>query len=647
MQTIAQSIRYVLAVILLCTNVLFAHQVETSIWRERKLALSALVIPAKAGIQSSSRLRTGTASTSRHNVDSGTGHGNDGFKKPTVVLIQDVHMNAEAQESIRQTLVDLIQKKEVALVGLEGAFGPLDFSGFQTYEDQPSVRAAADFLLKEKVIPGAVHAGLTAGSKAPVFVGVDDRQHYQANVEAYKNSVGLAGTAKVDLALRERALAKKIRETYSPRLRSFDADVRAYRSGKLEFGAYVKRLARECSSVPPATALFLSALQKEKELNFSQIDSERSQLLHSLVPKLDKKGSSDLLDLSQQYRTGDVTPVQFFERVANLCRKKGLPLSKYPSLIAYMEYVALADRLDVSAVLSETKKMEDSAYKSLARTEPERRLVESSRKLYLTGKLVDFSLTKEEWQEYQNLRHVPLPSGEGAGVGKNRSDRSGSAPPLTPPLTGRGTSAAGGVSQQLEDMRVNVVGDCHLCPLGDTRIKLVFGVGNPETDVMFIGEGPGFEEDRKGEPFVGKAGQLLDKIIGAIGLDRTKVYIANMVKCHPMTDPSQPDKRGNDRAPSIEEMEKCRPFLMEQIRIIRPKIIVTLGGVSSKALLNTTRGITALRGNLVDLEIEEGFTVKVLPTFHPAALLRDETLKKSVWEDMKLLRELLAISSKP
>ncbi len=210
------------------------------------------------------------------------------------------------------------------------------------------------------------------------------------------------------------------------------------------------------------------------------------------------------------------------------------------------------------------------------------------------------------------------------------------AHPFVPSLKG------GEKAPSLEILRKNSIGDCHLCPLGDTRIKLVFGTGNPETDVMFVGEGPGYDEDRKGEPFVGKAGQLLDKIMGAIGLDRTKVYIANIVKCHPMVDASQPEKRGNDRPPAPEEIEKCRPFLIEQIKIIQPKIIVTLGGTATKALLRTNQGITAARGKLFDLSVDESTPpIKVLPTFHPAALLRDETLKKPVWEDMKLLRNLL------
>jgi DNA polymerase len=177
-----------------------------------------------------------------------------------------------------------------------------------------------------------------------------------------------------------------------------------------------------------------------------------------------------------------------------------------------------------------------------------------------------------------------------------------------------------------------------LCPLGDTRTKLVFGVGNPEADIMFIGEGPGFEEDRQGEPFVGKAGQLLDKILAAIGLDRTRVYIANIVKCHPMIRPDQPEARGNDRPPAPAEIEKCLPFLKEQIKIIRPRVIVTLGATATRALLGTSQGITALRGKWTEISVEEGGRIPVLPTFHPAALLRDPNLKKDVWEDMKLLR---------
>lgn len=200
-------------------------------------------------------------------------------------------------------------------------------------------------------------------------------------------------------------------------------------------------------------------------------------------------------------------------------------------------------------------------------------------------------------------------------------------------------------NERLKILREETIGDCHLCPLGQTRIKLVFGVGNPEAKVMFVGEGPGFDEDRQGEPFVGKAGQLLDKIIASIGLNRSNVYIANIVKCHPMINPQTSEKRGNDRPPAPEEMEKCLPFLVEQIQIIQPQVIVALGATAAKALLKRREGITALRGKFHDFFIgDHGPCIPVLPTFHPAALLRDEMLKRPVWEDMKLLRDRLASS---
>ncbi|MBI4348861.1 MAG: uracil-DNA glycosylase [Elusimicrobia bacterium] len=187
------------------------------------------------------------------------------------------------------------------------------------------------------------------------------------------------------------------------------------------------------------------------------------------------------------------------------------------------------------------------------------------------------------------------------------------------------------------------VAACRKCPLGAQRLNPVFGVGSPKAQVMFVGEGPGFQEDRQGEPFVGKAGQLLDDILKAIGLSRQTVYIANMVKCHPMVDPSNPDARGNDRPPAPDEIEACRGYLEEQIRLIRPRFIVTLGNVATKALLREELGITRARGVWRELRIE-GLEepVRLLPTFHPAALLRDPSLKRDVWTDMKNLRTELS-----
>lgn len=182
---------------------------------------------------------------------------------------------------------------------------------------------------------------------------------------------------------------------------------------------------------------------------------------------------------------------------------------------------------------------------------------------------------------------------------------------------------------------------CRACPLGATRIKAVPGVGSAQARVMFVGEGPGFDEDHQGEPFVGKSGQLLDKILESIGLSRAAVFIANVVKCHPMKDPSNPELRGNDRPPAPEEMAACRKFLDGQIEAIGPEIIVTLGSVATKALLGDGISITRIRGQWREYAPQGGKPVRLLPTFHPAALLRDPGLKKDVWTDMKNLKKEL------
>lgn len=165
---------------------------------------------------------------------------------------------------------------------------------------------------------------------------------------------------------------------------------------------------------------------------------------------------------------------------------------------------------------------------------------------------------------------------------------------------------------------------CKLCSLG--RSQIVFGVGTPKARLMFVGEAPGEEEDKRGEPFVGRAGQLLTKIIEAIGMSREQVYIANVIKCRP------PDNRN----PEPDEVAACEPYLFRQIDVIRPAVIVPLGKFAAQCLLKTTDPITRLRGRRFDYR---GTTL--IPTFHPAYLLRNPSAKREVWEDMKLVRAIL------
>ncbi|MBI5787842.1 MAG: uracil-DNA glycosylase [Candidatus Schekmanbacteria bacterium] len=175
----------------------------------------------------------------------------------------------------------------------------------------------------------------------------------------------------------------------------------------------------------------------------------------------------------------------------------------------------------------------------------------------------------------------------------------------------------------LEQVRLEL-GDCRRCKLAAGRKNIVFGDGNPSARLVFVGEGPGADEDIQGLPFVGRAGQLLTKIIEAIGLQRSDVYICNIVKCRP------PENRN----PEADEIIACEPFLLGQLQVIRPALICALGTFAAHTLLQTKAPISKLRGRFHDYQ-----GAKLMPTFHPAFLLRNPNMKREVWEDMQLVQK--------
>ena len=192
------------------------------------------------------------------------------------------------------------------------------------------------------------------------------------------------------------------------------------------------------------------------------------------------------------------------------------------------------------------------------------------------------------------------------------------------PISGPQTSSSPpSMKTTLEEVRKEL-GDCRRCKLHRTRRTIVFGEGKKNAELMLIGEGPGYDEDVQGKPFVGKAGQLLTKILQSIHIQREEVYITNIVKCRPP----------QNRNPEPDEIESCHPFLLGQIRAIQPKMILALGKVAAQTLLKTETTITALRGKFFELE-----GIKLVPTYHPAYLLRNPGRKREVWEDMKRIEE--------
>ena len=197
------------------------------------------------------------------------------------------------------------------------------------------------------------------------------------------------------------------------------------------------------------------------------------------------------------------------------------------------------------------------------------------------------------------------------------------APP--PPLP---TDAAGRLRVLCDD----TIGDCQRCKLHRGRNRLVFGAGNPEADLVFVGEGPGADEDRQGIPFVGRAGELLTKMILAMGVHRDDVYICNVVKCRPP----------NNRDPEPDEVDACEPFLKQQLATLKPKVIVGLGRCATQTLLRTKRPISQLRGQWTEYE-----GIAFMPTFHPAFLLRSPDRKREAWADLQQVMKTLGMNARP
>jgi len=240
-----------------------------------------------------------------------------------------------------------------------------------------------------------------------------------------------------------------------------------------------------------------------------------------------------------------------------------------------------------------------------------------------------FALTKKYLKQQIEVGWDELyltSGGYASGVeDKNKSTETGSS------LTGQagGVKKIYSVEKQLHKFYLEIK-DCAKCQLSKTRTNFVFGVGSEESNVMFIGEAPGKEEDLKGEPFVGAAGKLLNNILEAIKFKRDKVYIANILKCRPP----------ENRDPDPEEIEICQPYLLKQIQIIKPGIICALGRISAQALLKSKLPLNQLRGRFHDFCVDGlPHPIRFLVTYHPAALLRYPQYKKQTWEDVQLLRK--------
>ncbi len=235
------------------------------------------------------------------------------------------------------------------------------------------------------------------------------------------------------------------------------------------------------------------------------------------------------------------------------------------------------------------------------------------------------------------VRELPVP--RTALIRRNPAVRAPGASAASPAARTPVSADSGDAAARLADLERDHVRDCRKCRLCQGRTNTVFGAGDPQARLVFVGEGPGFEEDRQGVPFVGRAGELLSRMIIAMGLRRNEVYICNVVKCRPP----------NNRDPEADEILACSPYLHEQLRIIHPEMIVTLGAPAARTLLDSTDGIGRLRGRFHDFRLKdplgEDRIIPLMPTYHPAYLLRKPEDKGKTWADLQQVMGRLGLTA--
>jgi hypothetical protein len=321
----------------------------------------------------------------------------------TIVHIQDVHLNQEAQRNIGAAVQALVNQDKIQLVALEGSFEPIHLDKLRSFPHKETVRVVADDMLVKNEISGPVHAALTSDRPIPPLEGIDHSTQHYRNVEAYKQSVPLTPVYKARLTELQKEVAARKAKTFNVDLASFDAQVEAHRCNAVPLGDYLRLLVSKTQDADTNVQNFLAALDAENHLDFSQVEKERRVIIEALAAKTKKEDMQSLLDESVAYRVGRIGHGIFYRHLQEICRRIGLDLARTPAMKAYIEYVLLSDRINTEKLFQEIVQLEHRAYDRLARTPEEKQLVVDSRRLYFIGKLLDFSLTPDEWKEYQTL----------------------------------------------------------------------------------------------------------------------------------------------------------------------------------------------------------------------------------------------------
>ncbi len=398
------------------TNIVFAFSQETMMWKERRAALATPVLPQtltqtpkwsdfkkNKSLNLNSDLRS-LVDAIPLNVGTIQDVYDSGQSQPApVVLIQDIHLNGEAQTNIATILQELILQRKIDQVGIEGAFGPLDFSPFQNEPRNEKRESIAREFLGKNLIGAHTYVGLTSRATLPAFVGVDDAEHYEANVQAYVDSQEEKKKVQENLPHLKENLADEKIKTFSKELKDFDVLRTAHHTGEINLGAYIKQISALNSDVDFTLEQFLQAYEIESTLDFKRVEIERTKALEKLTSSLSPAELKDLFNQSFSYRLGKISFGAYYENLKNLCDTKGLNLKQTPHFDAYIQYVLLSDGIKPEKLLVSMENLEKKILISLIRNEKEKQLCDASQQIALTEKLLNFSLTPKEWETYKGL----------------------------------------------------------------------------------------------------------------------------------------------------------------------------------------------------------------------------------------------------
>ncbi len=370
-----------IAVVFSSTNVLFAH---------RFLDTSQPAHPANLTL----------VATAPFGSIRKTSHPKNKKSSRTVIHVQDVHMNPEAQANIGGFIQNLVREKKAGMVLLEGAFAPVDFSSFRDFPYADATKAVADYLLREKRISGAVHAGYLLRGENTAFTGIDDRQHYNANVRAYQTAAPLIDSHKQRWDIAKLELEHEKTAVLNVRLAQFEDDTRLFHDREISFGQYVRILTDASNDISIDLRSFYEVLDQEKKIDFVKVERERAALISGITAKISRAASLELLKWSTDHRDGAMSHAEFYGRLKTLCQRNGVDLRRYATLDDYIRYVRLSELLNIEKIFADAGKLEADIADSLCKNPREQEWLSKYRRLRLAGKLLDFSLTRREWDEY-------------------------------------------------------------------------------------------------------------------------------------------------------------------------------------------------------------------------------------------------------